>query len=166
MASPILSAVLLEFNKFVKQHQWGFGCMRTRLCPTGRHSWIFRTKSVSQMYPPPPPHHLPSSPSYGSHYDQEKASRYPLLPPTLTVSWLLGWRGGKKKTAKCERGLVSMPTVDGGTYASSQGPCTPLVFVPLRFSSRLPSPSLLFLSVGEIRVRPMPGIKPYLSSWV
>lgn len=58
--------------------------------------------------------------------------------------------------------------------SASQGPCKTLVFVPLVFSPRLPSPpppppppvsSVLSLSAEEIRQGPVPGIKPYLSSW-
>lgn len=75
--------------------------------------------------------------------------------------------GGGESGAKCERGLVSMPTAGGRTYAASQAAMVPArhLFLSLLFSLPACPPSPSLLSVGEIRLGPAPRIKPYLSSW-
>lgn len=102
----------------------------------------------------------PFPPSYGSHYEREKAHRYPLLPQLLlhhSYSVCVRERGGEnnhrknESGAKCERGLVSMPTAGGRTHAASQlGSLQDTCFCPSCFlsSPALPSRSLLFLSLS------------------
>lgn len=148
------------------------------MCPTERHSWILQANGVSQpttqvTHPPflavpsfPPP--LPPT----SLIIRGRMLVDTSPPPSPTASRPWRERGGKKKTcqgAKCERGLVSMPTAGGQTRAASQpGSLQDTCFCP-SCSLSLPAlptlPSMLSLSVGEIRLGPVPGIKPYLSSW-
>lgn len=141
------------------------------LCPTHLVLLDPATKplagSRSLLHCSPSPSSI-SSPSDKPHYEREKALRYPLLPPTPTAPWPWRERWRKKESgAKCERGLVSMPTAGGRTYAASQAvglPARHLFFCPSCFLLACP-PLLSALSVREIRLGPVPGIKPYLSSW-
>lgn len=164
--------------------------MCVSICRSPR-SWIFWAQGVRRSQEPDstplPPSFLSSSSSFlhlpssdKPHYEREKARKYPLLPPTPAAPRL--WRGSgggggerrkkKESGAKCERGLVSMPTAGGRTYAANQAAMVPArhLFLSLLFSlpawPPLPSPPRPSpLSVGEIRLGPAPRIKPYLSSW-
>lgn len=131
---------------------------------------------------PSPSFHLPSSdkPHYERGESAQIPSPPPppppptsLQPPTPAAPRLrraggMGWSGGrgggwgerkekkKKKRresgAKCERGLVSMPTAGGRTYAASQAAMVPArhLFLSLLFSSpRLPSPPVSAISRGD-----------------
>lgn len=106
----------------------------------------------ARKYPPPPP------PPFSSSLQPPT----PAAPRLQRVGWggvVMGWGGGEKgkkkrreSGAKCERGLVSMPTAGGRTYAASQAAMVPArhLFLSLLFSSpRLPSPPVSAISRGD-----------------
>lgn len=125
-----------------------------RQCPTARRSWIFQASGVSQpassVLPPLPPTSLIMR---GRKLKDTLSS--PNSHCTMAVE---RERGGKKNEsgAKCERGLVSMPTAGGRTHATSQpGSLQDTCFCPSCFlsspalpSSSLPSP-LRALSISR-----------------
>lgn len=164
------------------------------MCPSmcrALRSWLFwaqgdrragSREDSSLPLPPPPPSTCPPPPTSLIMRGRKRANTLSSPNSRCTTAvprgggwvdggwWWLWWRGKKKKKesgAKCERGLVSMPTGGGRTYAASQAAMVPArhLFLSLLFSlpacPPLPSP----LSVGEIRLGPAPRIKPYLSSW-
>lgn len=145
------------------------GCSRPRVSgnqPARRFTFPPSLFSLSFLHPPLPPTSLIMR---GRKLTDTLSS--PNSHCTMAVE---RERGGEKKPkkktesgAKCERGLVSMPTAGGRTHAASQPARVPArhLFLSLLFSLLACPPLLSPLSVGEIRLGPVPGIKPYLSSW-
>lgn len=111
----------------------GQGCQATGE-PAGSPSLLHCSPSPSPISPP----------SCKPHYEREKAHMYSLLPQRPLHHGRgerVRWRIKKKQSgAKCERGLVSMPTAGGRSYAANQpGSLQDTCFCPSCFLS---SPAL------------------------
>lgn len=134
-------------------------CVCVSLCPAKRHSWIFQAKGVSQPASSPSLHHSPPPPPPTSLIMRGRKLMDTLSSPsshcTMAVEREREREVERKKNesgAKCERGLVSMPTAGGRTHAASQpGSLQDTCFCPSCFlsSPALPSPLLCALSISR-----------------